>query len=84
MFLVPCSCGLTFAVADNYDRKGTAWSRYLPCPQCGKRHDPKNRLLQMGFHRKVTGRSTSADVSRLIVFPITFIFSAIHAVKRNS
>ena len=50
MFLVPCSCGLTFAVAENYDRQGTAWSRYIPCPKCGKRHDPKNRLLQMGYH----------------------------------
>jgi hypothetical protein len=50
MFLVPCSCGTTFAVAENYDRQGTAWSRYLICPGCGKRHDPKNRLLQMGFH----------------------------------
>jgi hypothetical protein len=50
MFLVPCSCGTTFAVADNYDHQGTAWSRYLKCPGCGKRHDPKNRLLQMGFH----------------------------------
>src|ERR1700759_2013056 len=50
MFLVPCSCGTTFAVAENYDHQGTAWSRYLICPGCGKRHDPKNRLLQMGFH----------------------------------
>ena len=51
MFLVPCSCGTTFAVAENYDRQGTAWGRYLPCPTCGKRHDPKNRLLQMGYQR---------------------------------
>ena len=50
MFLVPCSCGTTFAVAENYDRQGTAWTRYLICPGCGKHHDPKNRLLQMGFH----------------------------------
>ncbi len=50
MFLVPCSCGTTFAVAEDFDRQGTAWSRYLICPGCGKRHDPKNRLLQMGFH----------------------------------
>ncbi|HTZ83864.1 MAG TPA: hypothetical protein VMB66_11760 [Candidatus Acidoferrales bacterium] len=49
MFLVPCSCGTTFAVAENYDRQGTAWSRYMVCPGCGKHHDPKNRLLQMGF-----------------------------------
>jgi hypothetical protein len=51
MFLVPCSCGTTFAVAENYDRQGTAWGRYLPCPTCGKRHDPKNRLLQIGYQR---------------------------------
>lgn len=50
MFLVPCSCGTTFAVAADYDRQGTTWSRYLICPACGKRHDPKNRLLHMGFH----------------------------------
>lgn len=50
MFLVPCSCGTTFAVAENYDHQGTDWSRYLKCPNCGKRHDPKNRLLQVGYH----------------------------------
>ena len=52
MFLVPCSCGTTFAVAEDYDRKSTAWSRYLKCPGCGKRHDPKNRLLQVGYQRE--------------------------------
>jgi hypothetical protein len=52
MFLVPCSCGRTFAVAENYDPQRTTWSRYLICPNCGKRHDPKNRLLQMGYHRE--------------------------------
>jgi hydrogenase maturation factor HypF (carbamoyltransferase family) len=52
MFLVPCSCGTTFAVGENYDRQGTAWSRYLVCPKCGKRHDPKNRLLELGYHRE--------------------------------
>ena len=55
MFLVPCSCGLTFAVAEDYDRQGTTWRRYLECPRCGKRHDPKNRLLQMGYHRQGRG-----------------------------
>jgi len=49
MYLVPCSCGTTFAVAEDYDRQGTAWSRYLECPNCGKRHDPKNRLLKIGY-----------------------------------
>jgi len=52
MFLVPCSCGTTFAVSENYDRMGTAWTWYLIFPSCGKRHDPKNRLLQMGYHRE--------------------------------
>ena len=49
MFLVPCSCGTTFAVSHQYDRHGTGWSRYLTCPSCGKRHDPKNRLLELGY-----------------------------------
>jgi hypothetical protein len=52
MFLVPCSCGTTFAAPENYDRRGTAWSRYLICPKCAKRHDPKNRLLQVGYQRE--------------------------------
>ena len=51
LFLIPCSCGTTVAVAENYDRQGTAWSRYLKCPSCGKRHDPKNRLLRVGYER---------------------------------
>jgi hypothetical protein len=52
VFLVPCSCGTTFAVSENYDRRGTEWSRYLTCQQCGKRHDPKNRLPQLGYQRE--------------------------------
>jgi hypothetical protein len=52
LYLVPCSCGTTFTVSETYDRQGTAWSRYLKCPNCGKRHDPKNRLLQLGFQRQ--------------------------------
>jgi len=52
LYLVPCSCGTTFAAPENYDHQGTAWSRYLKCPSCGKRHDPKNRLLQMAYHRE--------------------------------
>jgi hydrogenase maturation factor HypF (carbamoyltransferase family) len=52
MYMVPCSCGTTFAVAESYDRHGTQWSRYMVCPNCGKRHDPKNRLLQLGYRRE--------------------------------
>jgi len=52
MFMVPCSCGTTFAVDAEYDRHGGRWGRYLTCPGCGKRHDPKNRLLQVGYHRE--------------------------------
>ena len=49
MLLVPCSCGTTFAVAEDHDSKGSGWNRYLKCPNCAKRHDPKNRLLQLGY-----------------------------------
>jgi len=52
MFLVPCSCGTTFAVSEDYDRQGARWSRYMPCPGCGKKHDPKNRVLVMGYHQQ--------------------------------
>ncbi len=50
MYLIPSSCGATFAVSEDYDHSGTGWSRYLVCPSCGKRHDPKNRLLELGYH----------------------------------
>jgi len=49
MFVVPCSCGHSFAVAPGYDRGATGWSRYLVCPNCRKPHDPKNRLLELGY-----------------------------------
>jgi hypothetical protein len=49
MFLIPCSCGKTFAVSEDYDRHGTNWTRYLICPNCSKRHDPKNRLIELGY-----------------------------------
>ena len=52
LFLVPCSCGTTFAVSPDFDRKGSDWSRYLQCPGCGKRHDPRNRLLSLGYQRE--------------------------------
>jgi hydrogenase maturation factor HypF (carbamoyltransferase family) len=52
MYLIPCSCGTTFSVAAQYDQCGSAWSRFLICPECGKRHDPRNRLLQLGYHRE--------------------------------
>jgi hypothetical protein len=50
MCLIPCSCGTSFAVSLDYDRHGSAWSRYLSCPNCGKRHDPKNRLLELVYN----------------------------------
>ena len=49
--LVPCSCGTTFSVAEDYDRRGTHLRSFLVCPNCGKRHDPKNRLLRIGYER---------------------------------
>ncbi len=52
VFLIPCSCGKSFAVSEDYDRRGTAWNRFIPCPNCGKRHDPKNRLLELGYQNQ--------------------------------
>ena len=50
MFMVPRSCGGTFAVAENYDRRWTALGPVLDLSDCGNRHDPKNRLLRVGVH----------------------------------
>lgn len=49
MFLIPCSCGASFAVAEDYDRKGMHIRSFIPCPNCGKRHDPRNRLLHLDY-----------------------------------
>ena len=47
MLLIPCSCGASFAVSEDYDRKGMHIRSFIPCPNCGKRHDPRNRLLHL-------------------------------------
>ena len=60
MFVVPCSCGTTFAVAENYDRQGTAWGRYLKCPTCEKRHDPRIVCCNWAISERDIGRWTSA------------------------
>jgi hydrogenase maturation factor HypF (carbamoyltransferase family) len=52
MFLIPCSCGTSFAVPEDFDRKGMHIRSFIPCPNCGKRHDPRNRLLRLGYHRE--------------------------------
>jgi len=52
MFLIPCSCGTTFAVSEEYDRKGMHLRSFIPCPNCGKRHDPRNRLLHLGCYQR--------------------------------
>ena len=49
MFLIPCSCGTSFAVAEDYDRRGMHIRSFIPCPNCGKRHDPRNRLLKLDY-----------------------------------
>ncbi len=49
MLLIPCSCGATFAVSEDYDRRGTHFRSFIPCPNCGKRHDPRNRLLTLDY-----------------------------------
>jgi hypothetical protein len=53
VFLIPCSCGTSFAVAEDYDRNGMHLRSFLlPCPGCGKRHDPRNRLLRLGYQQE--------------------------------
>jgi len=52
MFLVPCSCGTNFVVSEQYDRSGSHLRSFLVCPNCGKRHDPRNRLLQLGYQKE--------------------------------
>jgi hydrogenase maturation factor HypF (carbamoyltransferase family) len=49
LFLIPCSCGTSFAVAEDFDRRGTHLRSFIPCPSCGKRHDPRNRLLTLDY-----------------------------------
>jgi hydrogenase maturation factor HypF (carbamoyltransferase family) len=49
MFLIPCTCGSTFAVAEDFDRRGMHLRSFIPCPNCGKRHDPRNRLLHLDY-----------------------------------
>jgi len=49
MFLIPCSCQTTFAVSENYDGQGMHLRSFLACPNCGKRHDPRNRLLTLDY-----------------------------------
>ena len=52
VLMVPCSCGTTFSVAKGDNREGVSWSRFLVCPKCGKRHDPRNRLLHLGYQQE--------------------------------
>jgi len=49
MFLIPCSCQTAFAVSENYDGQGMHLRSFLACPNCGKRHDPRNRLLRLDY-----------------------------------
>jgi hydrogenase maturation factor HypF (carbamoyltransferase family) len=52
MYLIPCSCGTSFAVSEQYDAHGSHLRAFLVCPGCGKRHDPRNRLLQLGYQKE--------------------------------
>ena len=52
MLLIPCSCGTSFAVAEDYDRRGMHLRSFIPCLKCGKRHDPRNRLLRLDYQNE--------------------------------
>jgi hypothetical protein len=56
LLIIPCSCGKTFPVAKDDDSRGTNLPSFLICSNCGKRHDPKNRFLRVGYEREGTGR----------------------------
>ena len=49
MLLIPCSCQTTCAVSENHDGQGMHLRSFLACPNCGKRHDPRNRLLTLDY-----------------------------------
>jgi hypothetical protein len=34
MFLIPCSCGTTFAIAEDFDRQGTPAERFWKVDGC--------------------------------------------------
>ncbi len=52
VYLIPCSCGTSFSIAEDSDRGGTGLTRYLACPNCGKRHDPKNRAIELCYYQE--------------------------------
>jgi hypothetical protein len=52
ILLIPCSCGDTFTVGADYDRSGMHLRSFIPCAKCGKRHDPLNRLLRLGYQQE--------------------------------
>lgn len=52
MLLIPCSCGATFAVSEDFDRHGMHLRSFIACPNCGKRHDPRNRLLSLDYQEE--------------------------------
>jgi hypothetical protein len=43
---------MTFAVSEEYERKGMHLRSFIPCPKCGKRHDPRNRLLRLDYQEE--------------------------------
>jgi hypothetical protein len=48
MFLIPCSCGTTFAIAEDFDRQGTHMASQLPsllgCSQAPRPPEPRLRM----------------------------------------
>ena len=61
MFLIPCSCGASFAVSEDYDGQGMHLRSFIPCPKCGKRHDPRNRLLRSIIRTSTSGKLAAAE-----------------------
>jgi len=44
--LIPAAA-VRHCLAEDFDRQGTHIRSFIPCPNCGKRRDPKNRVLRL-------------------------------------
>ncbi len=56
LYLVPCSCAVHSRSRKTTIVRGLPWGRYLKCPSCGKRHDPKTAFCNSAFNVAGTGK----------------------------
>jgi len=61
MLLIPCSCGATFAVSEDFDCRGMELRNYIPRPNCGKRHDPRIGFCPSIIRKNNSGKWPAAE-----------------------